>query len=246
MKYGWVPDVPDLRDVVYSAPPTAAAAGNSVSLRPRCPPIYDQGDLGSCTANAIAAAIEYDYLKASLPAFTPSRLFIYYNARELEGTVASDSGAMIRDAIKSIGQSGWCPEDAWPHDPASLTTRPPAACYDNGQFHRAISYSRVSQNLAQLKGCIGEGYPFVFGFSVYERFESSVQATGRVSLPATNERRVGAHAVLCVGYDDASHEFLVRNSWGAGFGDAGYFRMPYAYLLEDDLAADFWTVRVVR
>ncbi|HTA19253.1 MAG TPA: C1 family peptidase [Polyangia bacterium] len=244
MKYGWIPDAPDHRDVTYSAP--ALDSDVSVDLRPTCPAIYDQGDIGSCTANAIAAAIEYDYLKARLPAFTPSRLFIYYNARELVGTIAADAGAMIRDGIKSIIQSGWCPEPLWPYEDDRLTTKPTDTCYTNATAYRTLSYQRVTPTLAQLKGCLASGYPFVFGFSVYESFEPSVANTGRVALPSHNESRLGAHAVLCVGYQDATQDFLIRNSWGAAFGTGGYCRMPYAYLLEDDLAADFWTIRVPR
>jgi C1A family cysteine protease len=152
---------------------------------------------------------------------------------------------MIRDAMKSIVQSGWCPEAVWPYDPQQFATRPPPACFDNGQAHRALSYQRMTPALAQLKGCLASGFPFIFGFAVYESFEPSVAAGGRAALPSSSERLLGAHAVLCVGYDDRTQDFLIRNSWGPGFGAGGYFRMPYAYLLEDNLADDFWTIRVV-
>src|SRR3989440_2703094 len=110
--YGWIPDLPDQRDHLYAAPPPVVSAlPPSSDLRPHCPPVYDQGQLGSCTANAIGAAIQFDRMKQNLsPNFVPSRLFIYYNERVMEGTVSTDSGAQIRDGIKSVAKQGACPE----------------------------------------------------------------------------------------------------------------------------------------
>src|SRR4030095_2793109 len=111
-RYGWIPDIPDQRDFLYAAPPAfLRALPPKVDLRKKCPPVYDQGQLGSCTANAIAGAIEFDQMKEQLPQiFLPSRLFIYYNERVIEGTVDSDSGAMLRDGIKTVAKQGACPE----------------------------------------------------------------------------------------------------------------------------------------
>ena len=106
--YGWVRDLPDARDFSYAAPIHSFPQGLPplVDLRPQCPPVYDQGQLGSCTANGIAAAIEFEQKKQGKKAFTPSRLFIYYNERAIEGTVNHDSGAQIRDGIKSVAAVG--------------------------------------------------------------------------------------------------------------------------------------------
>ena len=114
--YGWIPDIPDHRDMMYSAPPhVVSALPAMVDLRAKCPPVYDQGQLGSCTANAIAAALQFDQMKQGEQSFTPSRLFIYYNERAVEHTVSQDAGAMIRDGIKSVAKLGAPPEDPdWP------------------------------------------------------------------------------------------------------------------------------------
>jgi C1A family cysteine protease len=97
-----------------------------------------------------------------------------------------------------------------------------------------------------MRGCLAAGYPFVFGFTVYSSFEGQeVAKTGVVSMPTPDEQVVGGHAVLAVGYDDASQAFIVRNSWGAGWGQEGYFTMPYAYLTTRALSSDFWTIRIV-
>src|SRR6476646_3515572 len=128
VRYGWRLDLPDARDHIYSAP-LAKALPPAVDLRPNCPPVYDQGQLGSCTANAIAAAVEFDRKKQNLTDFAPSRLFIYYNERVMEGTVDYDAGAQIRDGIKSVAKIGAAPETDWPYDIAKFADKPPAKAY---------------------------------------------------------------------------------------------------------------------
>jgi C1A family cysteine protease len=252
--YGWVPDLPDHRDYMFAAPMMALAAlPPKVDLRSQCPKtVYDQGQLGSCTANAIAGAIEFDEIKQKAPhRFTPSRLFVYYNERDAEGTVNSDSGAMIRDGVKSVANLGYPPETEWPYSDDSSSTgkflvKPPQTVYSDAIKHKIKSYQAVARSLNQMKGCLYSGFPFVYGFTVYESFESqSVANTGHVPMPGPTESVVGGHAVLAVGYDDKLSSFIVRNSWGPKWGMKGYFTMPYAYLLDADLSDDFWTIRSV-
>src|SRR5437868_4277162 len=246
-RYGWIPDVPDQRDHLYSAPAQyLMALPASTDLRKECPPVYNQGALGSCTANAIAGAIEFDGRKQKVSDFVPSRLSIYYNERLIEGTVPIDSGAMIRDGIKSVASDGVCPEPEWPYDITKFARKPTAKCYADAKLDRAVSYQSIIQDLNQMKGCLASGYPFVFGFTVYQSFESAaVRKSGHAPMPGWGERPVGGHAVMAVGYDDAKQWFLVRNSWGAGWGMKGYFTLPYTYLIQSALATDFWTIRLV-
>lgn len=262
-RYGWVPDLPDARDHLYAAPPEVLTSlPPSVDVRPQAAamtPIYDQGKIGSCTANAIAAAFEFDVMKQGLADFKPSRLFIYYNERQIEGDVGTDSGAAIRDGVKSVAQQGVCAEAEWPYVPTPATVeggpwpvgavpaeQPPARCYTDALANTVASYRRVVRSLPQFKGCLAHGYPFVLGFSVYESFESDkVAADGVVPLPAPGENLLGGHAVLAVGYDDVEQRFTCRNSWGPGWGDGGYFTLPYAYLTDRGLSSDFWTLRTV-
>lgn len=247
-RYGWVRDLPDARDHLYSAPahvlqnlPTA------VDLRPLCPPVYDQGDLGSCTANALAAADQFDQLRQDSPnPFVPSRLFIYYEERKIEGTIDSDSGAQIRDGIKVMVAEGAPPESDWPYDIAQFAVQPPAQAYTDALEYKVTLYQRIAQNLNQMKGCLAAGFPFVYGFTVYDSFESdAVAASGIVNMPGPTEQVVGGHAVMACGYSDAQSRFIVRNSWGEDWGQAGYFTIPYAYLLSRNLASDFWTLRTI-
>jgi C1A family cysteine protease len=246
--YGWVPDLPDQRDHLFSVSPTVLAKlPPSADLTKKCPPVYNQGELGSCTANAIGAAIEFDHMKQKLHKLRPSRLFIYFNERVIENSVDSDSGAMIRDGIKSVNKQGACPESLWPYDINKFTDKPTKECYKEAAKHKAVSYQRLLPSLNQLKGCLASGFPFVFGFTVYESFESQkVAKTGVVPMPSTRESILGGHAVLAVGYNDANQRFIVRNSWGKDWGKNGYFTMPYPYLTDTNLSDDFWTIKVVQ
>lgn len=245
--YGWLPDLPDTRDLMYAVPyPIMKEIPKKIDLRSVCPPVLMQGSLGSCTANAIASAHQFNQMKQSpIKNFQPSRLFIYYNEREMEGTVPYDSGAYIRDGFKSIANQGVCPEVMWPYIIPQFTTKPLRACYEDAMNHQAIQYLRLTQTLSQLKGCLAEGYPFVFGFTVYESFDQ-VDKSGIVNLPSKSEKVRGGHAVLAVGYDDDLQRFIVQNSWDTDWGDMGYFYMPYSYLTDESLSADFWTLRLVE
>jgi C1A family cysteine protease len=247
--YGWRPDLPDQRDFTYSAPhPIVKKLPAKVDLRKLCPPVYNQGELGSCTANAIGAAFEFGIMKQKKTNdFMPSRLFIYYNERVMEHTVKIDAGAEIRDGVKSVNKQGVCPEKMLPYDISKFIVKPGPACYKEALKHQVLSYQRVVRNTEQMKGCLAEGFPFVFGFTVYDSFESTTVAkTGKLNMPGRTEKVLGGHAVVAVGYDEASKRFIVRNSWGINWGIKGYFTMPYTYLTEENLSADFWTIRVVE
>ena len=244
---GWLPDLPDSRDFMY-APPMSIAESlpTFADLRTGCPPVYDQGHLGSCTANALAGAFEFDLKKQSKPDFMPSRLFIYYNERVLINTVNSDSGAYIRDGIKTMNKDGVCPENEWPYDIAKFTQKPPAKCYKDALKSQIKSYRRLINTLNQLQGCLAEGFPFVFGFTVYESFMTQeVANSGIMPMPKRSEKVMGGHAVMAVGYDDKRQVFIVRNSWGKEWGDDGYFYMPYAYITDTNRCDDFWTIRLI-
>ncbi|HET6516215.1 MAG TPA: C1 family peptidase [Thermodesulfovibrionales bacterium] len=242
--YGWVPDLPDQRDFLYSAVrriPRKLPKSND--LRPLCSAVENQGELGSCTANALAGALEFLERKDSVSFVDCSRLFIYYNERAIEHSIQSDSGAMIRDGIKTLAKQGVCSEKIWPYIESKFTVKPTAACYKEALLRQITSYHRIL-TLDEMRACLAEGFPFVFGFTVYESFESQqVAKTGVVNMPKPKERVVGGHAVLAVGYDDTQKRFIVRNSWGTDWGKKGYFTMPYDYLADRNLSDDFWTIR---
>ena len=251
-RYGWQPDLPDYRDFQYGALRLQLEVPGRLpekkDLRDVWMPLpYDQGKLGSCTANALGGALAYEHHKAGLGRLMPSRLFIYYGERVIEVTIQSDAGAQLRDGIKVVAALGAPPEKLWPYDLTKFARKPPQKVYKAALEHRAVIYYRVEQTrLRELLGCLASGFPFLFGFTVYDGFESSkVVRTGVLDLPKPGERVLGGHAVLAVGYNQETKRFLIRNSYGASWGRKGYFSMPFDYLLDSDLAADFWTIRAV-
>lgn len=244
--YGWTKDTADARDF-FLLPDLRTPVPARVDLRGQCPPVYDQGHLGSCTANAIAAAHELDQMKQpGGSTFVPSRLGIYYGERKIEGTVSQDSGAMIRDGMKVINSEGVVSETLWPYIVAKFAQKPPAAYYAEAAKHQSILYQRVVPTIDAIKAALAAGYPVVFGFKVYASFESqSVAKTGIVPVPKKGEQLLGGHAVCAVGYDDAKGWLIVRNSWGPGWGDKGYFYFPYANIAACG-ASDFWTLTKIE
>ncbi len=253
---GWVPDLPDQRDHIFRPEPTTlkltrAASVQKVDLREACPPIYDQGQLGSCTANALAGAFDFDRGKQNLPFMTPSRLFIYWNERYMEGSVDTDSGARIRDGIKSLYTLGTPPETDWPYVIAKFRDKPSTTAYADAEKSQALTYQRIvtphNDPTHDMLACLNEGYPFVTGISVYESFESSDAArTGVIPMPKATEQLLGGHAILVVGYDLSKKYFICRNSWGATWGDDGYCYLPLEYLTNKGLANDMWVVKTVE
>lgn len=243
-KYGWIPDLPDQRDFPYfKLAPIIDQLPSKVDLRSFCPPVEDQGDLGSCTAHALTGNLEMLQKKDGQRVTHFSRLFLYYNERLIRHTTKTDSGASLRDGIKSLVKVGDCHESTWPYDIKQFVAKPSAAAYAQALDHQIVGYYRLLAT-EEMKHTLSLGFPFVFGFAVYDSFQSATVArTGIVPMPATTERMLGGHAVLAVGYDDANDWFIVRNSWGEKWGDKGYFYLPYAYLANKTLAADFWTIR---
>lgn len=244
-KYGWAADTPDFRDLNLTAiMPKAVKLPSIVDLRPNCSPVEDQGAVGSCTANALVGAIEYLMLKDKHPFVNMSRLFVYYNERAMEGTVGQDAGAQIRDGIKTLAKKGICSEELWPYIPVKFKNKPSAVCYKQALDYQITSYARIN-TLNEMMSCLASGFPFVFGFAVYESFESPEFAkTGILNMPDKSERMLGGHAVMCVGYRQDTKRFLVRNSWGVGFGMGGYFTMPFEYLESRELSDDLWCIRM--
>lgn len=244
-KYGWRPDLPDHRDFKYSVPHhLMVSLPPVVDMRNVMPAVYDQGDLGSCTAHGTSAILHYLEMKQKKAnPYIPARLAIYFNTRVLEGTVGYDSGASIRNAIKAVVRWGFCNESLWPYDISKFKVPPSKQAYGAMWHERVTQYQSVYQDLYHLKSVLAGGNLFTFGFTVYESFESQELAdTGVMPMPKPSEQVLGGHCVTAVGYDDTKSQFIIRNSWGDGWGEHGYFRMPYDFISRSVYSSDFWVI----
>lgn len=224
---------------------------SKMDLRDNFPPVFDQGRLGSCVFNAIDGAYGFEMLKQAEPFLSMSRLFMYYNVRKNMGTINEDSGAEIKDAVYNISSNydsvGTCEESMWPYDISKFAEEPPIICYSDAKNHHIVAAERIEQDLNHIKQSIVDGYPIVFGFVVYESFESNeVATTGKMPMPSSNEKQLGGHAIVAVGFDDVNKVIICRNSWGIEWGDKGYFTMPYEFIVRSDYASDFWSIRFVK
>jgi C1A family cysteine protease len=207
-----------------------------VDWRNKMPPIYDQGSLGSCTAQAFCGLIGYDK-----PRIIGSRLFLYYNERRMDNNIPNDSGAYLSDGVKCLTQFGICQESIWPYIIDKFAVCPLPRCYNQALKHKALQVKNIRNTLLDMKSSLANGYPFVVGILIYSSFESN--ATGVIPMPnVRTERHLGGHAVVCVGYDDNKQVWIMRNSWGTGWGMAGYFTLPYQYLLDSNLSSDLWNI----
>jgi len=239
---GWIPDVPDHNDYILEFTiADKSKRARKADLRPKMPPVYDQGKMNTCTANVVAAYNQYLRKVQGGEDFMPSRLFNYYTAREIEHTTNFDRGVQIRDAVKAWVKNGICREEpTWKYDPSKVMVRPSNEAYAEAEANQAIKYYRIYQRIEDMETCLFQEKPIMCGIALYESFKKVTD--GNIPLPAKGEKREGAHGIMLVGYDADLQLFTARNSWGPLWGKGGYFTISYKYILSPDLACDFWTV----
>lgn len=265
---GWKRDLPDHRDAHYarstvSLDEAARLPATFVDMKValvKALGVYDQGQIGSCTANASLAAFRWLYWKSQQAKKTPSgpipdysRLYQYAKTRMDEGTpLSDDSGCSIRDAIGTLHQHGACPESLWPYDDgATFDIKPPSGCDVEAKKHETLSYHSVPDLTALKREIAGTGpgsgwYPVVGGFTVYESMMSAAVAkTGIVPNPGPGEDVAGGHAILFVGYCDVRRAVCFLNSWGPSWGDGGCGWLPYWYF-QHGLVDDLWTIHTAE
>jgi C1A family cysteine protease len=207
----------------------ANAYPETASLVSRCPTPYDQGTLGSCTANAIAAAI--DLVKTD-KSFKPSRLFIYQNESLVEHSKLVDHGADDMDGLVYISKKGVCSETTWPYNTKKFKVKPPKMAYNEAKKHICsgiISIPKDANFINNIKAQIAKGYPVLVGLTLFNSVEvPAVAKTGIISMPLASEKVIGGHEMLAVAYDSTTITCL--NSWGQDWGDKGFAHFPIAYV----------------
>jgi C1A family cysteine protease len=244
--YGYLKDKKDERDFIYRGIEQPAGLPVSIDLRKYASPVRDQGQLGSCTGFSMATGLrEFIEIKNTGKLIVLSPLFLYYEERKIEGSISQDAGAEIRDGMKVLATMGVSPEKNDVYNINKFTKAPTKTAIKNALPFKLSVYSRIT-TLNDMKSALAVGQGFVFGFDVYESFESQAVAnTGKVPMPKPNEQLLGGHAVFAVGYQDDSSwsgggYFIVKNSWGTNWGDKGYFYFPYAYA-SSSMVSDVWT-----
>lgn len=251
-KYHWARQPVDARDYPY-LPTLIESLASSIDLRQYCSPIDDQGQLGSCTGNAIAGAIDLLDRKTYNLQTRVSRLFIYYYERLIEGTVNYDNGAYIRDGMRATSTYGAPVENLWPYNINMFRTRPSNQAITDAAKRKVTLYQAAS-NFTAVQNALANGYPVVIGFDVYSSFEGAwgnirhgQSGAGMMPYPNTRtEQLLGGHAVCLVGYNNANNTFIARNSWGTSWGDNGYFYMPYQVIQNTNMSSDFWVIKSVN
>ncbi len=227
---------------VYASTLRAENLPSKVDLRKYMTRIEDQGQIGSCTANATAGAYEYLLSRnQGVSDYDVSRLFLYYNTRAIRHWENQDSGGVIQDVLVTLNRDGICSEKTWPYIESQFKQKPSQQSYEEALKNRISKYERIPLDLASWKSVLAEGYPIIFGVSVYSSFMNP--RNGRIPLPGSNEENMGGHAMCCVGYSDPDRVFIVRNSWGHQWGDGGYCYIPYDYMMNPGLNdGDSWVI----
>lgn len=268
-KLGWIPDFPDFRDYTTNVPAMRSMTSKlekvkqqslpqSVDFRQWCSPVENQGGIGSCTAHAVAAAVEYFENKTAGKFINASRLFLYKTTRNLMH-LKGDTGATLRSSLGALVLFGMPPEEYWPYMEKDFDVEPDPFNYAFGQSYRCINYFRhdpsdlpTKKILESIKKYLAAGIPSVFGFTVYNEIRQAAE-TGQVPYPGPGEKLMGGHALIAVGYDDrmeisnkvtgvtTTGALLFQNSWGKEWGENGFGWLPYEYVLRG-LACDWWSI----
>lgn len=232
----------DPRD--YRIAPQDEPVPQRVDLRPKCTAVENQGAIGSCTANAVVGALEYLQCRQGMPKQDLSRMFSYFNSRRIRNEVMADRGATIAQAMASVLSFGVCLESLWPYNPALFAAEPSPDAYRDAQDREAVEYMRVQPG-ADIRRVLALGFPVVFGIVLPQKCYAAAERDGRIPHPETvqgNETQ-GGHAMLIVGYDLSDRQYIVRNSWGEGWGDRGYCYIPFDLMDDSGRAREFWTIR---
>jgi len=243
--YGWIPDkndneVDDNNTKYFSIHQAKYLNGiPDCNLKSKCPPVYISSNLNSCVSNSVAFIYHYTQKKLDIN-ISPSRLFLYYNTRMIENTINKDVGCQIKNCLESINLYGVCNENEYPYKIDNVFNKPPVNFYNPDI---KIKFSKIEQTIDQIKLALNNNYPIIFGFNVFESFESDeIEKTGIVPYPNEEENILGGHCAVIIGCDSDKEVFIIRNCWGFIWGDKGYFYLPYQYVINTNFCDNFWII----
>lgn len=230
------PSKPDSRDLVYL--PTSISLPDSIDLREYDSRIEQQGQLGSCTANAITSGYEVLVNILYPESFKElSRLYVYYHSRMFADYLDKDAGSYIRDGLKSIKNYGVCTEELWPYYVEDFDKQPQPKCYLDASKRKITSYNVLFTN-DEIKEVLAAKKPVVLGMEIFYDFTTVNKDNPNIKMPVTYAFSLGNHAVLVMGYDDSTSSFLIKNSYGVDWGDKGYAWLPYDYV--ENFSVEKW------
>ena len=244
--YGWKPGRPSMHHKKFGIVYPAESLPPQVSALTAFIPAWDQGQLGSCTAHGTGRIWSHRYAieKKTMNPPMPSRLFIYYNERAMEGSTDSDDGAAVSDGLQVLATLGAPVEADWPYDISQFAVKPPEAAYLDALQEVALQYENVDErNINAIKSALALGFPITFGTTLFESFEDSWSVPGVMPMPGPKEQMIGGHCMCIDGYDNSMQAFHVMNSWGTGWGMSGAFWMPYANLVN---CSDMWILKAIK
>jgi len=236
----WIPDKPDSRDLIYSAPEDAIDPPYSHDLRPVLPWAWSQGATSSCAGYAFAAAFSALCSKHSRPVYDPSKFYPYFFGRFIDGIHGVDKGSSIRSVIKAAARYGDCHDWQWPSDSSKICEMPSDEARDAGKKKKVLAYRRLRTSVSDVKRCVAEGRPVIFGTVLGKESIDDARRTGVYEIPRAGCNTSGRHAMVVVGYE--GDDLIIRNSWGSQWGDNGHCRTHASLLLLPWLTGDLWII----
>lgn len=241
-KFGWKQSSGDLGITPFNISKTVIDLGtnkpNEYIIKTNVP-VYHQGQTSSCVSNAcIGMLAMLQDLANNKPQAQLSRLFLYWNARAAIGETDKDKGSFIHDALASLKTTGVCEESFWPFSESDTLHQPNQLAYKRGDDNQIGDYYEITatdnERLLQIEAAIKANHPVVFGTAVGTELLQYQGEGISFDLP---KKSIGGHAMCVVGVrrnNSGELEFLIRNSWGSGWGINGHCWFSSSYMLAEE------------
>ena len=184
----------------------------------------------TCVAFAMTAA----YTDRTADGVELSPEFTYWGCKRIDMLPPRD-GTTLDAALTVLSRIGYPPEADWVYDEATDSAAPdyrPTLQACRAAWARRVGYGPFFPPTSQeLIPILNGGDCAVLGVALFETWHHA-GSDGRILMPSLQMAELGGHAVVVVGYrpEAAGTEFVVKNSWGAGWGDHGYGYLPAGYI----------------